>query len=586
MGPRLSLFGVIHVDRPSKVAAELDAYVERADADALFVEWPTGDDLSRRDLGHALARAPAALLGAIVYGLLSLLLYLPTTRRYATSEQVAVERVAAERGLSVHRVDRHLVSLLAETGSVGVAVNWLALLAVAWFAPVAVARTAALLLGVGVVVSVVGRYGRRVAGVLGALAAVGVGVLLWTTTLLSSSLLAVTALAMAGFVFRTLGKRNDEMLAAVADGCRAHGYDSVVLVTGKAHAPGMLARAADHGLDVARVHASRFFRHSDDTVEDPVPGQDLPGVPELDGGWPPTRDGSERAALWRRATAAFVDLAFAAAFAFLVAVLVVGTAGEFVDGPAVTVAGVAAGALAALAYFLLFELLVGRTTGKRLFGVAVVDEAGERPSRRALVVRNVLRPLDVLAFPVALLDDRGQRLGDRAAGTVVRRTVSATDTDADGDDEPLAATGDRPSRAADADEEGLAPLSRRAGAAAVDAVVLAPLVGAGVFVGTVLVGDARWLAGLDLVVGFLVVPVAYHAVLEAAFARTAGKAVVGVEVTDGDGGTPATWRVLVRNAIRPVDAVGAYLVGFLVASLTDRYRRLGDVAAGTEVRER
>lgn len=38
MGPHLSLFGVVHVDRPGKVADELEMYV--AEADAVFEEWP------------------------------------------------------------------------------------------------------------------------------------------------------------------------------------------------------------------------------------------------------------------------------------------------------------------------------------------------------------------------------------------------------------------------------------------------------------------------------------------------------------------------------------------------------------------
>ena len=96
-------------------------------------------------------------------------------------------------------------------------------------------------------------------------------------------------------------------------------------------------------------------------------------------------------------------------------------AGVVVEGKAVL-----AFAIAVLGYYVVAEALTGRTLGKRLVRIRVVDEAGEHLSLGASFVRNVLRVVDGLFFYLvgalfAFNSDRGQRLGDRAAGTVVIR---------------------------------------------------------------------------------------------------------------------------------------------------------------------
>ena len=82
----------------------------------------------------------------------------------------------------------------------------------------------------------------------------------------------------------------------------------------------------------------------------------------------------------------------------------------------------------ALAIYLLyhagFEILTGGTPGKRLAGVRIVDRNGRTPSIGALVVRNVLRPIDSLVFYAVglasvLLTRQAVRLGDLAAGTLL-----------------------------------------------------------------------------------------------------------------------------------------------------------------------
>jgi uncharacterized RDD family membrane protein YckC len=67
----------------------------------------------------------------------------------------------------------------------------------------------------------------------------------------------------------------------------------------------------------------------------------------------------------------------------------------------------------------------GQTAGKRLFGLRVIDVHGLRLQPSQIVLRNLLRLIDVLPLfylvggATALLSRKGQRLGDLAANTVV-----------------------------------------------------------------------------------------------------------------------------------------------------------------------
>jgi len=79
-----------------------------------------------------------------------------------------------------------------------------------------------------------------------------------------------------------------------------------------------------------------------------------------------------------------------------------------------------------LSYYVFGEALTGATIGKGMVGIRVVDEHGEHPSLGAAFGRNLLRPVDGLFFYLvgaafALTSSRRQRLGDRAAHTVVVR---------------------------------------------------------------------------------------------------------------------------------------------------------------------
>lgn len=79
-----------------------------------------------------------------------------------------------------------------------------------------------------------------------------------------------------------------------------------------------------------------------------------------------------------------------------------------------------------LCYYVLCEALTGMTVGKRIVGIRVVEEDGTHVGFGAAVVRNLLRLVDGLFFYLvgalfAFTSPQGQRLGDRAAHTVVVR---------------------------------------------------------------------------------------------------------------------------------------------------------------------
>jgi len=82
--------------------------------------------------------------------------------------------------------------------------------------------------------------------------------------------------------------------------------------------------------------------------------------------------------------------------------------------------------LLGLGYYVVCEGGTGATLGKRMVGIQVIGEDGEDLTLGAAVVRNLLRVIDCLFFYLvgaifALTSAQGQRLGDRAAHTLVVR---------------------------------------------------------------------------------------------------------------------------------------------------------------------
>lgn len=77
----------------------------------------------------------------------------------------------------------------------------------------------------------------------------------------------------------------------------------------------------------------------------------------------------------------------------------------------------------------------GQTPGKKILGLRVMDERGLKLRPAQVVIRNLLRFVDMLPLfyavggMVSLFNSRSQRLGDLAAGTVVVRSVKSSPPD-------------------------------------------------------------------------------------------------------------------------------------------------------------
>lgn len=142
----------------------------------------------------------------------------------------------------------------------------------------------------------------------------------------------------------------------------------------------------------------------------------------------------ERAVLIDRGIAAAIDLALCY---FLLEIPVVYLASELLPGALESLG--AAGVVLSIAflvpvyitYSFAFEWLFSRTPGKVNRGLVVVMADGRPLTPWAAATRNLLRYVDLVGVPPAIvgavsavLSSRGRRIGDRAAGTVVVRARS------------------------------------------------------------------------------------------------------------------------------------------------------------------
>ena len=130
-------------------------------------------------------------------------------------------------------------------------------------------------------------------------------------------------------------------------------------------------------------------------------------------------------------------------------------------------------------------------------------------------------------------------------------------------------------------------MGRRIGAALVDFLVL----GVVFAILAVLLGDtsasggsaqARLGSGGTLL--FVAISLLYFFAQEASGGRTLGKRALGIRVVSDAGGDASVGQVTVRTLLRIVDTLPIlYLLGFIVALITPKSQRLGDLAGGTRV---
>jgi uncharacterized RDD family membrane protein YckC len=81
------------------------------------------------------------------------------------------------------------------------------------------------------------------------------------------------------------------------------------------------------------------------------------------------------------------------------------------------------------AYFAGMEIAMrGRTPGKRMVGLRVIARSGGTASARSLLLRNLIRTVDlVVGVPLMAVDPLSRRLGDRIGGTLVVHDRAAAD---------------------------------------------------------------------------------------------------------------------------------------------------------------
>lgn len=219
-------------------------------------------------------------------------------------------------------------------------------------------------------------------------------------------------------------------------------------------------------------------------------------------------------------------------------------------------------ALVVFFYYVTMESVFGATLGKLFCRLRVIEENGQSASLGNVFIRNFLRIVDYpLFFLIAVIamesSPLNQRLGDRAAKTLVikktRRYVPAAD---------LART-------------PLASTLSRIFAECLD-LVLSLLLIYGVFL---LMRPSRPLLSYVMLLSLPLIFVAYYTALEFLTGTTPGKALFKRQVVLDHGEPPDGTSSLIRNLFRPLD----YLLGYPLMTLSRRKQRLGDMAADTLV---
>lgn len=130
-------------------------------------------------------------------------------------------------------------------------------------------------------------------------------------------------------------------------------------------------------------------------------------------------------------------------------------------------------------------------------------------------------------------------------------------------------------------------LGRRIGAALLDIALMAVLfVVLGLALGEGETSDGN--ASITLEGGsfllFLGLMLLYYFATEVASGQTLGKRALGIRVVRTDGSPASAGAIAGRTALRLIDQLPAfYLLGLIVALVTKRKQRIGDLAAGTVV---
>ncbi len=194
---------------------------------------------------------------------------------------------------------------------------------------------------------------------------------------------------------------------------------------------------------VAPAMAMRLAKAEAAAVFEEDVGREVEREPEREGATGPGLD-ARPAPLWRRLGAGALDLCVVGSVVALF--LIAATRVSGVKVPATKLGGLDAlmlemhalqsvllpalilGGLLAMVYTAVFAFLwEGRTPGRRLFGIRLVDGSGLAPAPARAVVRALLSALSfglfLGGFWLALFDRRGQTLHDKLTSTFVVRPI-------------------------------------------------------------------------------------------------------------------------------------------------------------------
>lgn len=316
--------------------------------------------------------------------------------------------------------------------------------------------------------------------------------------------------------------------------------------------------------DVAEHYDEVTPVHTRDPLHDEplgVAGEDLPQV-----------GGLELALLKSRFAAFLLDAIILYVAYWLMMIMYRGIALEQAAGPVpvMGIHGIIFHGLAALIffiYFFLFEAVLYATPGKLLCRLRVRSSSGGRASIGSILMRNILRPLDLVLFPLlisaALMEwtRHHQRLGDLMGRTIVIVTRSAASPHA-----PVTVS-------------MLPGAIARIIAFGIDLTLFLIF-----FVGYFLIlSPDEPLMSMILVVYAPIVVLLFFMLPEAAMGTSAGKWIMGYSVLGEDGTSIGVPRAFIRTLFLPIDITP---FGFAATLFSPRHQRIGDNAAGTVVARR
>jgi uncharacterized RDD family membrane protein YckC len=213
-------------------------------------------------------------------------------------------------------------------------------------------------------------------------------------------------------------------------------------------------------------------------------------------------------------------------------------------------------------YFFVFEGIFYASIGKIACRMSLRDTTGEPASLSGIFLRNLLRPIDLILFPIAIgiviLEKSGwhQRLGDFAGKTVVIRKLGAHGRQ-------YALTLDM-----------MASASGRLAAFLIDVIFFGGLA----FGLCLLLNPDQPLMSMLLVIAMPVIFLLFYLLPEAFSNTSIGKLIFGYTICQEDGATLDVSSAVIRTASRIVDS---NFFGFLCVLLSIRKQRPGDVAAAT-----